>query len=83
MNWFEKHLNWTWVIGFVFITALMITVLYFGIFAVMPLPAVLWLVFGMWVLSCKNRSGWWIVPTYIIPFIPLLLKKVNNEKALQ
>jgi hypothetical protein len=75
MSWFNRHLNWTWIIGFVLLSAMLATILYFGIIPGLMLPAGLWIILIAWVLSEKNRSGWWIIPTYFIPIIPLVLSK--------
>jgi hypothetical protein len=78
INWFRRHLNWTFVLAYVLWFVLNH---YaddpFGIVGWLSLAAaVLWLVISGWVIKRKGRSLWWILLSWIGS--PLWLK---NKKS--
>jgi ABC-type dipeptide/oligopeptide/nickel transport system permease component len=73
MNWFQRHLNWTFVLGFF---AMFVLAFIIGIFIVVAnlkisdswiqavmqiLAIVVMLTIGGWVLKQKGRSLWWLL----------------------
>ena len=74
MNWFQRHLNWTWVLAYLLWFAIN---LYaddsFGIAWWLSLAAAIFLlVVSGWVIKQKGRSLWWVLLTPF--FSPLWLK---------
>ena len=68
MNWFQRHLNWTWVFAY-----LIWIPLNYSDDAIPPIiGAIFLLVVSGWVIKQKGRSLWWILLTII--FSPLWLK---------
>jgi hypothetical protein len=74
MNWFQRHLNWTWALAYL---------LWFVINAYARDPfgilwwlslvaAVFWLIVSGWVIKQKGRSLWWILLAPV--FSPLWLR---------
>ena len=77
MNWFKRHLNWTWVIFFTLTVILAFSVvIYTGVAVFFWIVYLLGTIFvGMWVLKYKNRTYGWLFPTCFLPWIPLVLHK--------
>jgi hypothetical protein len=76
MNWFEKHINWTWVLVYAIIS---IFLLYFNVYPNGILYYVIAiLLYGItgWALWRKKRSGLWI----LIPIAVLFLSNKRIEK---
>ena len=78
VNWFQRHLNWTWVLAYL---------LWFVINAYVNDPfgiawwlslvaAIFWLIVSGWVIKQKGRSLWWLLLSWL--FSPLWLK--NKKK---
>ena len=73
MNWFERHLNWTWLFAYLLswlLYALVLVVLalaatfisHLAIYAVAGLlSSSFLLVVSRWVLIQKGRSLWWLL----------------------
>jgi len=65
INWFERHLNWTWII----VMLLGFTTIPFN----SPIPYIIWTVLyfmvSFWVLGKKGRSWAWIFIGISIPFL--------------
>ena len=79
MKWFEKHLNWTWVlansvivVGSLWVRGGLVTV---GI-AIVALLAIL-LVSG-WVIIQKGRSLWWLLLSVLGSPLWLTSKKTES-----
>jgi hypothetical protein len=87
MNWFERHLNWTWLVGFIVVSLIVVTFIpyfriwvissqsYAGVFIVLPLSA--------WVLHRKNRSVWFLLLSTVIVLTPILLTNHRYQEAYQ
>jgi hypothetical protein len=73
MDWFSRHLNWTWVIG---ILVLNLVSFFVGDFARLILLATIPLT--IWTLSQKGRSIWWIFLSWT--FAPLWLPNKYQVK---
>ncbi|MFC2022374.1 hypothetical protein ACFLTR_04115 [Chloroflexota bacterium] len=70
MNWFQRHLNWTWLFAY-----LIWIPLNYSDDAIPPIiGAIFLLVVSGWVIKQKGRSLWWILLTII--FSPLWLKNI-------
>jgi hypothetical protein len=70
MNWFKRHLNWTFIIFYlllVFIASIISVYDGFYSFACFIIGALVWLL-SAWVLKQKMRRMWWL----LILFIPLI-----------
>jgi hypothetical protein len=75
MNWFQRHLNWTWVFTYLIWWYLNGTAIYeeSATANVLSLVALIFLtIVSGWVIKRKGRSLWWILLTPI--FSPLWLK---------
>jgi hypothetical protein len=77
MKWFEKHVNWTWVFGWL----LMQVIIYISYLLASPwdmtsvsgaiiiwmcvvvntFSVILWLVISGWVIKQKGESLWWLL----------------------
>ena len=67
MNWFQRHINWTWVI-----VSLSFELLRWGLtLSNITFPIYVWILFiiiylvseivvTLWALKQKSRSGWWV-----------------------
>lgn len=74
MNWFQRHLNWTWVLVY-----LLWFVLNASESVVAGLvAAVFWLIVSGWVIKQKGRRLWWLLLSWL--FSPLWLS--NKKKKL-
>ena len=75
MNWFERHLNWTWVFAYLIWWYLNGTAIYeeSATFNVLSLVALIFLtIVSGWVIKQKERSLWWLLLAPV--FSPLWLK---------
>jgi hypothetical protein len=73
MDWSARHINWTWVIAVAIATPIL------GAF-----PIFLFIVIQMInsaTIEAKNRSMWWLFPSFIILFLPLLLKNKTIKET--
>lgn len=68
LNWFERHINWTWTI--VALVSRIIAVAYVESIIAYMLGWAMLIGISAWALWRKQRSGIWI----LIPFIVLFLK---------
>jgi hypothetical protein len=80
LNWFQQHINWTWVI-----VTLSFELLRWGFtLSNITFPIYVWILFiiiylvseiavTLWALGRKSRSGWWV----LFPIAVLLLS--NNR----
>ncbi len=89
MNWFQRHLNWTWFLT-VFVGSFVIGLI-FGLIVGLENPYALyasygslyWLLYSLdvllliiisvWVLRRKNQSLWWLLILFLVPFIGLII----------
>ncbi|MDD5313225.1 MAG: hypothetical protein PHO26_09350 [Dehalococcoidia bacterium] len=92
LNWFERHLNWTYsIVTFLAISSI-ITLLYDLIIRLSILASTMYwelvliccmiiIVTGIWVLIKKGRSMWFIIGGLwpLIPAIPLLTKSPYEQ----
>jgi hypothetical protein len=85
MNWFQRHLNWTWFL--VAIVGSYVIGLIFGLAAgstspyafytslgtlywlMYSLSALLVLIISIWVLRRKNQSLWWLLILFLVPLV--------------
>ena len=85
MNWFNKHLNWTYVIFFI-ISIIVSTVIVFkdqsiGYLALASvLSIIINLAAGGWVLYKKGQSLWFLVVAVIIPIVFIIIVLLANDK---
>jgi hypothetical protein len=73
MDWSARHINWTWVI------AVGIAAPILGAF-----PIFLFIVIQMInsaTIEAKNRSMWWLFPSFVIFFLPLLLRNKTIKET--
>ena len=72
-HWFQKHLNWTWVLAYLIWLPLNLS------YSIVPqvIGAIFLLFVSGWVIKQKGRSLWWILLTPV--FSPLWLK---NERVV-
>ena len=75
MNWFQRHLNWTWV--FVYLIWLPLNASENVVARLVT--AVFLLIVSGWVIKQKGRSLWWILLTIV--FSPLWLSNKNKKLA--
>lgn len=73
MDWSTRHLNWTWVIA-VGIASIILT-----IFPILLFFAIQMINIG--VIEAKNRSMRWIFPSFVIFFLPLLLRNKTIKET--
>jgi hypothetical protein len=82
MMWFKKHLNWAWAICFLFILLILsLFASYFtGIKTEVYSFAMAWIILPVnaWILHCKGRSAWFLLLSYFIIFVPLILNNKRN-----
>lgn len=71
MNWFQRHLNWTWVFAYL----LWIPLNWSYNIIISIIGCIFLLVVSGWVIKQKGRSLWWIFLTPV--FSPLWLKNKN------
>ncbi len=81
MNWFRRHLNWTYVLAYLLSFVLNLyadeSVVAWWLSLV---TAILWLVISGWVIKRKGRSLWWILLSWIGS--PLWLKNKKSYREL-
>ncbi len=87
MNWFRRHLNWTWVLAY-----LLWFVLNAGEGVIAQLltlvAAIFWLVISGWVIKQKGRRLWWLLLSWVgsplwlknKSYRELILKQIPDEK---
>jgi len=78
-GWFLKHLNWTWVLAYLFVVAILLVIGAEGSEAKVLaniLGVTIMLPVSGWVISQKGRSLWWLLLAWL--FSPLWLP---NKKA--
>lgn len=82
MNWFEKHLNWTYVLVYVLIIAVRFLVvavggsdLFFGIIYIVGIVFIL--IVSGWIIQQKGRSLWWLILFSF--FSPLWLSNMSAK----
>ena len=84
MNWFQKHLNWTWVLAYLFMVLIQFVIGAEGIEAKgvgSLLGVTIMLPISGWVIVQKGRSLWWILLSGL--FSPLWLKnKTKKSESL-
>ncbi len=73
MNWFQRHLNLTWVFVYLVLGSIVMATP-FGILNVVCLVFIL--IVSGWVIKQKGRSLWWL----LIGFSPLVLKNMRGQK---
>jgi len=73
MNWFQRHLNWTWV----FVYLLWVVSNPSDSVVASLVAAVFLLIVSGWVIKQKGRSLWWILLTIV--FSPLWLKNITYK----
>jgi uncharacterized membrane protein YadS len=73
MDWFERHLNWTWVI-IVGVAAPLLGAFPILLFIVIQLV-------NSATIDAKNRSMWWLFPSFVIFFLPLLLRNKTIKEV--
>lgn len=71
MNWFQRHLNWTWLFAYL----IWIPLNYSDNTMPPIIGAIFLLVVSGWVIKQKGRSLWWILLTIV--FSPFWLKNMN------
>jgi hypothetical protein len=97
MNWFKKHLNWTFIIfglipPILFIIPLVIYSVLIGIYAPqqppIPLTLLVWMAGiatymggGAWLLSEKGRSPWWVLLLILNIIGIFVLLLLKNENT--
>ncbi len=84
LNWFQRHLNWTWVFAYLIWWYLNGTAIYeeSATFNVLSLVALIFLtIVSGWVIKQKGRSLWWILLTPF--FSPLWLKNMRSYRELK
>jgi fructose-specific phosphotransferase system IIC component len=83
MNWFERHLNWTLILGTIgsllaaFIASFIVGIIFYnlpdkdveGIATLINIPIISigTIITIVWVLRHKNRSLWWLLMAFV-PF---------------
>ncbi len=76
IDWFQRHLNWTMVLGY-----LLANVVSFMLNRVPPLGTIAAIAIGLpvaaWVISQKGRSLWWLLLSGL--FSPLWLTNKKTE----
>lgn len=80
MNWFRRHLNWTYVLAYLLWFVLNL----YGDESVIALwlslvAAILWLVISGWVITQKGRSLWWTLLAWLLSPLWLPNKKAKPE----
>ena len=73
MNWFQRHLNWTWVFAWLIWIPLNAS----HNIAPQIIGSIFLLVVSGWVIKQKGRSLWWVLLTIV--FSPLWLGNKKNE----
>ena len=94
MNWFERHLNWTWMLGFVLCALILIIASIILIIidngasfdiiwiVLIALPLVIMLPLTLWVLNKKGRDlVWFLLGSFLSP-LWLSNKKNSETKAI-
>lgn len=85
MNWFSKHLNWTYTI-FLVISIIVSTVIIVkdqsvaNLAIASILSIIINLAAGGWVLWKKGQSLWFLVLAVIIPIVFLILVLLTNNR---
>jgi len=81
MNWFRRHLNWSYVLAYLLWFVLNLYGYESDIASWLSLVvAILWLVISGWVIKQKGRSLWWILLSWIGS--PLWLKNIEGVREL-
>jgi hypothetical protein len=85
MNWFDKHLNWTYVIFFIIsiiVSAVIISkdqsLAYLAIASAASI--IINLAAGGWVLWKKGQSLWFMVIAFLIPIIFLIIVLLASNR---
>lgn len=73
LNWFERHLNWTWVLGWLFIPVLSVVGGEIGNWV----GSIFWLIISGWVIKQKGRRLWWLLLSWVGS--PLWLKNKKRK----
>jgi len=79
-NWFQRHLNWTWVLAYLFVVVFMLVIGAEGseAMAVGRIGGVIVMIpTSAWVISQKGRSLWWILLAWLLSPLWLPSKKVK------
>jgi hypothetical protein len=77
MNWFNRHLNWSWILATVVINVVVViasdsyAISKFALLAIIPVT--------IWVLSQKGQSVWWVFLSWVAA--PLWLKNRYQENS--
>ena len=81
MNWFRRHLNWTYVLAYLLWFVLNLytdeSVVAWWLSLV---AAILWLVISGWVIKQKGRRLWWLLLSWVGS--PLWLKNKSYRKLI-
>jgi len=75
MNWFRRHLNWTYVLSY-----LLWFVLSSGSEVAGLVAAVFWLIVSGWIIKQKGRRLWWLLLSWFLS--PLWLKNKKSYREL-
>lgn len=75
MNWFQRHLNWTWVLAYLIWFVLNAS----ESVVVEVVAAVFLLIVSGWVIRRKGRRLWWLLLSWL--FSPLWLKNKTIGRA--
>jgi ABC-type dipeptide/oligopeptide/nickel transport system permease subunit len=97
MNWFQRHLNWTWVLtvtigsvilGFIlgFITGLVDPYAYYISDAALTglsylIAVIVAIIVGWWVLREKKRKLWWLL-IILVPFGWIVFLCLENRSQV-
>lgn len=82
MNWFEKHLHWTWLIAIgILFTIVELTQVTIKIDMAASITAAHWLMLPIngWILDKKGQSLWWLPLALILIWFPLVLSNSRNK----
>lgn len=78
MKWFRKHLNLTWLIVFLLL-GLIDMLMNSGAYRLIAF-VVLFIV-DLWIIGQKNRSKLWLIPTFLLIWLPLVLTNKTIEDS--
>ena len=98
MNWFQRHLNWTVVLGFIglYLLAILLAFIFGFVFYDLPESALegagamigfLTLFIGGsiivgWMLRRKSRRLWWLLMWWLVPFGWIIVLTLENRSDI-